>query len=129
MIRLIATVAACLGASAAATSAPPEAPVPRLPVPDIRPLLLAAIDAPDGRAQGALSGPLADALTERFKGTSAIDIDVSTERRYAQEGCRRLKVTFRQQGVLLPGAAAPRSQTVDFSLDYCRDGRPPRSPP
>jgi hypothetical protein len=99
----------------------------RISVPDARPLLLAAIDAPDGRAHGVLSGPMADAITARFKATSPVYIDVSTERRYAQAGCRRLKVSFWQDGVQLPGAPAPRRQTIDFGLNYCRDGLPPRS--
>lgn len=99
----------------------------RIAVPDARPLLLAAIDAPDGRAHGVLSGPMADAITARFKATSPVYIDVSTERRYAQAGCRRLKVSFWQEGVQLPGAPAPRRQTIDFGLNYCRDGLPPRS--
>lgn len=99
----------------------------RISVSDARPLLLAAIDAPDGRAHGVLSGPMADAITARFKATSPVYIDVSTERRYAQAGCRRLKVSFWQDGVQLPGAPAPRRQTIDFGLNYCRDGLPPRS--
>lgn len=99
----------------------------RIAVPDARPLLLAAIDAPDGRAHGVLAGPVADAITAHFKATSPVYIDVSTERRYAQPGCRRLKVSFWQDGVQLPGAAAPRRQTIDFGLNYCRDGLPPRS--
>ncbi|MBI5721064.1 MAG: hypothetical protein KIT17_01625 [Rubrivivax sp.] len=99
----------------------------RVAVPDARQLLIAAIDAPDGTARGILSGQLADAITERFKATTPIHIDVSTERRYAQDGCRRLKVSFWQDGVLLPGAPAPRRQTIDFGIDYCRDGMPPKS--
>ena len=99
----------------------------RIAVPDARPLLLAAIDAPDGRAHGVLSGPMADAITARFKATSPVYIDVSTERRYAQPGCRRLKVSFWQDGVQLPGEPSPRRRTIDFSINYCRDGLPPRS--
>ena len=99
----------------------------RMAVPDARPLLLAAIDAPDGRAHGVLSGPVADAITARFKATSPVYIDVSTERRFAQQGCRRLKVSFWQDGVQLPGEPVPRRQTIDFGLNYCRDGLPPRS--
>ena len=99
----------------------------RLPVPDARPLLLAAIDAPDGRAHGVLSGPIANAITARFKATSPVYIDVSTERSYAQPGCRRLKVSFWQDGVQLPGEPGPRRRTIDFGINYCRDGLPPRS--
>lgn len=99
----------------------------RVAVPDARQLLVAAIDAPDGKAQGVLTGALADAITERFKASTPIFIDVSTERRYAQAGCSRLKVSFWQDGVQLPGAAAPRRQTIDFGINYCRDGQPPKS--
>jgi hypothetical protein len=99
----------------------------RMAVPDARPLLLAAIDAPDGRAHGVLSGPVADAITARFTATTPVYIDVSTERRYAQQGCRRLKVSFWQDGVQLPGEPGSRRQTIDFGLNYCRDGLPPRS--
>ena len=99
----------------------------RKPVQDARPLLIAAIDAPGGAAHGTLVGEIANAITQRFKGTSPIYIDVTTERRYAQAGCRRLKVRFWQDGVQLPGVPAPRRQTIDFGINYCRDGQPPKS--
>lgn len=99
----------------------------RVSVVDAKSLLIAAIDAPDGQAHGLLTGDLADAITKRFSGTTPIYIDVSTERRYAQVGCSRLKVRFWQDGVQLPGTPAPRRQTVDFGLNYCRDGMPPKS--
>ena len=99
----------------------------RTPVQDARPLLVAAIDAPNGDAHGMLVGEIADAVTQRFKGTSPIYIDVTTERRYAQPGCRRLNVRFWQDGVQLPGVPAPRRQTIDFGINYCRDGQPPKS--
>ena len=99
----------------------------RSPVQDARPLLVAAIDAPNGDAHGILVGEIADAVTQRFKGTSPIYIDVTTERRYAQPGCRRLNVRFWQDGVQLPGVPAPRRQTIDFGVNYCRDGQPPKS--
>ena len=97
------------------------------PVQDARPLLIAAIDAADGRSRGVLVGEIANAITQRFKGTSPIFIDVATERRYAQAGCSRLKVRFWQDGVRLPGAPMPRRQTIDFGINYCRDGQPPKS--
>ena len=99
----------------------------RIPVQDARPLLIAAIDAPGGAAHGKLVGEIANAITQRFKSTSPIYIDVTTERRYAQAGCRRLKVRFWQDGVQLPGVPALRRQTIDFGINYCRDGQPPKS--
>ena len=99
----------------------------RIPVQDARPLLIAAIDAPGGAAHGKLVGEIANAITQRFKSTSPIYIDVTTERRYAQAGCRRLNVRFWQDGVQLPGVPALRRQTIDFGINYCRDGQPPKS--
>jgi hypothetical protein len=99
----------------------------RIPVQDARPLLVAAIDASSGEAHGMLVGEIAEAVTQRFKGTSPIYIDVTTVRRYAQPGCRRLNVRFWQDGVQLPSVPAPRRQTIDFGINYCRDGQPPKS--
>jgi len=99
----------------------------RTRVPDARPVMLAALQATDGQAHGILTGEMADAITKRFGATSPIYIDVASEKRYAQAGCSRLKVTFWQEGVLLPGAMTPRRQTMDFGIDYCLDGRPPQS--
>jgi len=99
----------------------------RPPVSDARPVMLAALQASDGQAHGVLTGEMADAITKRFAAASPIYIDVTTEKRYSQPGCSRLKVTFWQDGVLLPGALSPRRQTMDFGINYCRDGRPPPS--
>lgn len=101
--------------------------IPRTPVPDPRPLMIAAIDSPAGVAHGVLTGDIADAITQKFKSSTPIFIDVTTQKRYAQAGCSRLTVLFWQDGVLLPGAAAPRKQTIEFGINYCRDGLPPRS--
>ena len=99
----------------------------RTPVQDARSLLIAALDAPGGQASGVLVGEIAEAITRRFQGSSPIYIDVTTEKRYAQAGCARLKVRFWQDGVQLPGVPAPRRQTIDFGINYCRDGQPPKS--
>lgn len=101
--------------------------VPRTPVPDPRPVMLAALQSVNGEAHGILSGEIADALTQRFAATSPIYIDVTTVKRYAQAGCARLNVRFWQDGVLLPGASSPRRQTIDFGINYCLDGQPPQS--
>jgi len=122
-VTIHAMFAVSLALSAAAAALAQE----RFAVKDAKPLLIAAIDAPDGQAHGLLVGDIADAITQRFKGTTPIYIDVSTERRYAQAGCSRLNVRFWQDGVQLPGVPAPRRQTIDFGVDYCRDGQPPRS--
>lgn len=110
----------------AATSAAPEA-TPRVAVNDPKVLMLAAIDAPDGRAAGMLTGDLADAISQRFSATSALFMEVTTLARYAQDGCRRLNVRFWQEGVRLAAGQAPQSQTIDIGINYCRNGQPPAS--
>ena len=99
----------------------------RTPVSDAQPVLLAAIQASNGEAHGVLTGDIANAISQRFGATSPIFIDVTTERRYQQPGCSRLKVSFWQDGVLLPGSKAPRKQTMEFGINYCLDGLPPKS--
>lgn len=98
-----------------------------VPVDDVRVLLISAIDSPTGQAQGVLTGQMASLITDRFKAAGPILIDVTTERRYRQPGCSRLKLTFSQDGVNLPGASGPERKTVDIGLNYCRDGTPPKS--
>lgn len=118
---LLALCSAMLGAAA---SAAPEA-APRVAVNDPKVLMLAAIDAPDGRAAGKLTGELADAITRRFSATSALFMEVTTLARYAQDGCRRLNVRFWQEGVRLAAGQAPNKQTIDIGINYCRNGQPP----
>lgn len=123
MKRTTAVCVAAVLASAAALAAD----IVRTPVPDARPVLLAALQSADGTAHGVLTGDIAEAITRRFEATSPIYIDVNTEKRYRQPGCSRLKVLFWQEGVQLPGAIAPRKQTIEFGINYCLDGLPPRS--
>ncbi|PND33876.1 hypothetical protein C1I89_06355 [Achromobacter pulmonis] len=105
----------------------PRAETVRTRVTDARPVLLAALQSSDGTAHGVLTGEIADAITKHFEATSPIYIDVSTEKRYREPGCSRLKVLFWQEGVKLPGVAAPRKQTIEFGINYCLDGLPPKS--
>lgn len=118
--------ATCLVAMLTLASTADAEPV-RTPVPDARPVLLAALQAADGTAHGVLTGEMADAITKHFEATSSIYIDVTTEKRYREPGCSRLKVLFWQEGVKLPGVSAPRKQTIEFGINYCNTGLPPRS--
>lgn len=99
----------------------------RLQVTSPRELMVKAIDAPDGCSAGELRGEIADAFAMGFRTTSPLYIDVRTIVRYAQPGCRRLNVTFWQDGVALPGAPGEQKQTIEFGINYCRDGRAPRT--
>ena len=100
--------------------------MPRTAVEDTRSLMVAAIDSPTGEAHGMLVGPAAEAISRRFRSQSPITVDVSTEKRFAQAGCSRLKVLVAQDGVLLPESRAPGRRTIEFGINYCRDGMPPK---
>lgn len=99
----------------------------RVPVDSLRPLLIAAIDSPQGAAQGALTGDFAEALRRKFATAAPLEINVTTERRLAQPGCSRLKVVFSQTGVVMAAGSAPENKTMEFALNYCRDGSAPRA--
>lgn len=89
-----------------------------------KPLLLQAIDAPDGRAQGEIVGPIADKFRETTKSSTPVMAEVTTIKSFKQEGCKRLNVRLTQANV-----PTKDGQTIDFAIDYginlCRDGSPP----
>lgn len=99
----------------------------RVPVSDVRVLLIAAIDSPSGEARGVFTGDMAKMITDRFKATGPILVDVTTQKRFSQPGCSRLNVRFSQDGVVLPGNPTPQAKSLDVGINYCRDGLPPKS--
>lgn len=90
----------------------------------IKQLLLAAIDASDGRTSGFILGQIAEKFKRTTGSTAPILAEVSTIKSFKQEGCKRLNVRLTQSGV-----ATSEGRTADFGMDYglnlCRDGSPP----
>ena len=90
----------------------------------IKPLLLQAIDAPDGRAEGVIVGPIAQHWKASTKSAAPLLVEVTTLKRFRQEGCRRLNVRFKQENVV-----SKEGKQTEFAMDYginvCRDGSPP----
>ncbi|GLW61709.1 hypothetical protein Hthe01_20580 [Hydrogenophilus thermoluteolus] len=91
---------------------------------NIKPLLLQAIDAPDGRAEGEIVGPIADKFRETTKSNAPIMVEVMTIKSFNQEGCKRLNVRVSQANV-----PTKEGEKITFAADYginlCRDGSPP----
>ncbi|MES2260623.1 MAG: hypothetical protein V4724_19055 [Pseudomonadota bacterium] len=100
---------------------------PRTPVEQFAPLLHAALQAQDGNARGVLTGDMAVAIGRQYGTSAPMEIDVSTVVRYAQQGCARLRVEVSQADVKFAAKPAPHRQEIRFELNYCSDGRPPRS--
>lgn len=89
-----------------------------------KPLLLQAIDAPDGRAQGEIVGPIADKFRETTKSSAPVMAEVTTLKSFRQEGCKRLNVRLEQANVMTK-EGKPVEFAVDYGINLCRDGSPP----
>lgn len=92
-------------------------PVTRMPVFDMKPLLIRAIE--QGNAHGVLIGDAAAYIRQKFDANTPIEIDVRTLYTLPQTGCSRLEVTTRQQDVFQH--AQRGNQTLTYLLSYCRD--------
>lgn len=124
-------LARCWSVVAIAGAAPllAQADAARLPVEDFRVLMVQALDAPSGSVAGVLTGEMAEAVSAHLGASSPIFIDVTTLRRYRQSGCARLNLRFSQTGVRLPDSTQAQDRAVNVGINYCRDGKPPRSLP
>lgn len=90
----------------------------------VKALLMQAMDSPDGASRGIIEGQEADKIHAVTGASDPVRAEVSTIRKFKQEGCRRLKLRLIQ-----PNAPTRDGKHVDFALDYelnlCRDGSPP----
>lgn len=91
---------------------------------NIKPLLLQAIDAPDGRDEGEIVGPIADKFRETTKSSAPVMAEVTTIKSFKQEGCKRLNVRLTQANVPTKDGKLAEF-AVNYELNLCRDGSPP----
>jgi len=91
---------------------------------DVKPLLLQAIDASDGRAKGEIVGKIADKISQTTKSTSPVMAEITTIKSFRQEGCKRLNVRLKQANVMTK-EGKPVEFTLDYGLNMCRNGQPP----
>lgn len=87
-------------------------------------LLIQAIDAPDGRAQGEIVGPIADKFRKTTKSNAPVMAEVTTIKSFKQEGCRRLNLRLHQANVLTQDGNTTEF-VVNYGINLCRDGSPP----
>jgi hypothetical protein len=97
------------------------APLARIQVTEIKPLLIRAIE--QGSAHGVLVGEAAIYLRQKFDSSRPIEIDVRSLHALPQPGCSRLEVTTRQKDVL--EKTKRDDKELVYQLSYCRDGRFP----
>jgi hypothetical protein len=91
---------------------------------DLKHYLIAAIDAPDGRSDGDLSGRMAEFFKGQTRSSAPVRVQVRTLRKFATAGCARLEATLIQDDVpTKDGKRIPLA--VRYELNLCRDGQPP----
>ena len=90
----------------------------------VKALLMQALNAPDGAANGIVEGKEADAIHAATGAFDPVRAEVSTIKKYNQEGCSRLAVKLVQ-----PNAPTKEGGKTDLVLNYelnlCRNGMPP----
>ncbi len=90
----------------------------------VKTLLMQALNAPDGSAKGIVEGKEADAIHAATGASDPTRAEVSTIKKFNQEGCSRLAVRLIQ-----PNTPTKEGSKTDFALNYelnlCWNGMPP----
>lgn len=93
---------------------------------NIKSLLIQAIDDPEGKADGVLTGNIASFFRKETHSNLPLLVNVSTAGEFSQPGCKRLNLHFRQ-----PGVKTTTGEKKDFDLAYginfCKDGDAPQA--
>lgn len=92
----------------------------------VKTLMMQALISPDGKASGIVEGEVADKIHKTTGSYDPLRGEVSTIRRYKEEGCSRLSVKLIQPNT--PTKEGPKTDfALNYELDLCKDGMPPRS--
>lgn len=97
----------------------------RMPITNVRPLLMAAINSLDGSAHGVMVGEVAEVMLKRMGSANPIEVDVRTLHDLPQTGCKRLEVTTRQKAVIEPGKKLPEDKSLIYKVSFCGNGKFP----
>lgn len=91
----------------------------------VKALMMRALNSPAGVARGIVEGKEADKIHETTGSYDPLRGEVSTLKRYKEEGCSRLAVKLIQ-----PNTPTQQGTKTDFALNYelnlCKNGMPPR---
>ena len=90
----------------------------------VKALLMQALNAPNGATKGIVKGKEIDAIHAATGASDSVRGEVSTIKKFNQEGCSRLAVKLIQ-----PNTPTKEGGKTDFALNYelnlCRNGMPP----
>ncbi len=91
----------------------------------VKALMMKALNSPAGMARGIVEGKEADKIHETTGSYDPLRGEVTTLKRYKEEGCSRLAVKLIQ-----PNTPTQQGTKTDFALNYelnlCKNGMPPR---
>ncbi|MEQ1741802.1 MAG: hypothetical protein ABL869_04785, partial [Candidatus Nitrotoga sp.] len=79
----------------------------------VKALLMQALNAPNGAAKGIAKGKEADAIHAATGASDPVRAEVSTIKKFNQEGCSRLEVKLIQ-----PNTQTKEGGKTDFTLNY-----------
>lgn len=91
----------------------------------IKPLLLQALDTPDGSASGILTGEVASFFRRTTQSVYPLVATVTTVGEFSQPGCKRLNLHLMQQGVRTV-SGVNKAFDVAYGINFCRDGDVPQ---
>ncbi len=94
----------------------------------IKPLLIQAIDAPDGKVSAVLTGDVANFFKRVTRSSYPVMANVTTVGSFDQPGCKRLNLHLQQRGVETTTGEL-RNFDVAYGINFCRDGDAPQSSP
>ncbi len=80
----------------------------------------------EGQASGTLGGAVATRLREMGI-KQPVEVTVNRLYRLREPGCARLRVSFDQRNVTLPGETEPKDRHAEFAMNRCAGGRAPAS--
>lgn len=85
---------------------------------------MTAIDS--GAAKGVVTDAMADHIHKQTGFTAPVVVEVTTLKRYHQEGCRRLNAKFTMPGAMVKTPAGAQEEfELNMGINLCRDGSPP----
>jgi len=124
MVRIMAKKTAFLPISIFMGLFPWQAMAAMATYPNIKPLLIEAIDAPDGKSEGVVTGPLAGFFRQTTGSQQPVIATVTTVASFDQPGCKRLNLHLKQAGVQTI-SGEKKDFDVNYGFNLCRDGNAP----
>ncbi|MCA7981312.1 hypothetical protein LGM57_33810 [Burkholderia cepacia] len=76
-----------------------------------------------GRAQGIVTGPIAEQFRRQFQATGALKVATSVEKDLPQANCKRVQFVWTQAGAITPNGRDDAVLTMHMNI--CADGSPP----